>query len=510
MSGESGPADPRTGQSRSGPAPATEEDIATAVTAAVSAGVEARNLSVHWWRDALRAGAAALEDARHELVEMADRETALGTERLVPEHSRMCGQLRMFADLVESGRHLDATLDLADPASAPPRPDIRRLGTPLGPVVVFEASNFPLAFGVAGNDTASALAAGCPVIVKAHPLHPTTSERVATILAEAIRAHGGPHALVSLIHGGPDVAKQLVEHPHVAAVGFTGSFGAGRALFDLASARPSPIPVFAEMGSLNPIIVLPRAAETRGTTIGTQIGSAVVLGAGQLCTKPGLVFVPASADDLTGALRNAVVSSHVRPLLGENLRSRYEEGVARASARSDGVQRGEQTGGDGFFVSPVVIEIETEQFVAESIWKEEIFGPATTVVGYRSIEALTAAIATIEGSLAGAVYADPDERVDSRSAVSALAARCGRVVYEGPTTGVAVTAAMEHGGPFPATTAPGTTSVGTSAVARFLRPVCFQSMPDDLLPPPLRDANPLGITRLVDGEWTSSAIARDP
>ena len=453
----------------------------------------------------LRAAAERLEARAAELIAAADRESGLGTVRLTGELARTTHQLRAFADVVDEGAFLDVVIDHADPQAAPaPRPDLRRWRVPLGVVAVFAASNFPFAFSVPGGDTASALAAGCPVVAKAHPDHPETSELTAGALREAAESLGLPADVLVLLHG-RQAGADLVRHPLVSAAGFTGSIPGGRALFDLAAARPAPIPFHGELGSLNPVLVTEQAAEARAEEIGVGLGGSFTLGLGQFCTKPGLVLVPAGAagDRLEKALAAAAAEAAPGALLDTRMRAGFLAGFAERAALpgvsvpvaaveqpAEGLEQGVRPG----YLS-VPAALLTRQTHAPLL--EECFGPVTVVARYQDLAEAESVLAQLGGNLTATLHAEPGEpgAADLLDRLSALA---GRVLFGGWPTGVAVAPAMHHGGPYPATTSTGT-SVGSTAVDRWLRPVSYQNVPQDLLPAELRDTVPHPLPRRVDG-----------
>ncbi|MEH0934163.1 aldehyde dehydrogenase (NADP(+)) [Micromonospora psammae] len=447
----------------------------------------------------LRAAADVLDGHADQIVRLADEETHLGAARLTGELARTTGQLRLFADAVEEGSFLDVTIDHADPDV--PRPDVRRMMRPLGPVAVFAASNFPLAFSVAGGDTASALAAGCPVVVKAHEGHPRLSALVGGLLATVL-----PAGAVTVLHG-REAGRALVRDPAIRAVGFTGSLTGGRALFDLAAGRPDPIPFYGELGSLNPVVVTPAAVAARGEAVARDFVASFTLGSGQFCTKPGLLFLPAG-HGLEAALVEAVAAVRPGPLLGEWIRAGFDERLA-ALAALPGV-RGlvAPAPGDGHTASAALLTVPAARFAAEPAAAQECFGPASLVIEYADRADLLAALAAVPGSLTATVHGESDDDADLVRAVLDLATeRAGRVVWNGWPTGVTVGWAMHHGGPWPSTTAPLHTSVGVAAIRRFLRPVAYQNLPDALLPEALREANPLGLPRRVDGRLREPVAA---
>ncbi|MEU4641479.1 aldehyde dehydrogenase (NADP(+)) [Micromonospora sp. NPDC023814] len=502
--------DPHTGEPRGSVATeSTAQDVDEAVRAAAVAGAALRDRAVRV--DLLRAAAALLEKDGADIVATADAESALGRVRLTGELARTCYQLRAFADVVEAGAYLDVIIDHADPSAEPaPRPDLRRFKVPLGVVAVFAASNFPLAFSVPGGDTASALAAGCPVVVKAHPDHPATSVLCARILRSAAAEVGLPADVVRLVHGF-DAGPELVRHPLTAAVGFTGSVRGGRALFDIASSRSRPVPFHGELGSVNPVVVTARAAETRAAEIGAGLAASYTQGLGQFCVKPGLVLVPdgPAGDAVIQAVVTATVPSG--PLLDSRMRAAFLAGV-RSRAALPGVTeplKAEEAGDDAapLAVRPGVLTVAASRLAEGGPYRElleECFGPVTVLVRYGSPTERDAVLGALPGNLTAAVHLAADERDDAAAElVARLSEIAGRVVVDGWPTGVTVAPAMHHGGPYPAATS-GSTSVGASAIERWLRPVCYQGTPDPLLPPELREANPLGLPRTVDGVRTTS------
>jgi 2,5-dioxopentanoate dehydrogenase len=433
------------------------------------------------------------------LLERAQLETGLPAPRVENERNRTVMQLRLFASLIREGSWVDARIDRAQPDRKPqPRPDLRRMLLPLGPVAVFGASNFPFAYSVAGGDTASALAAGNPVVVKAHPAHPGTSDLTAEIVRAAIAKRKLPGGVFGMVHGAsPEVSLALVKHPAITAVGFTGSLRAGRALFDAAAARPVPIPVFAEMGSVNPVFVLPGALAERGATIAEGFTSSFTLGVGQFCTKPGLIFGMESAswknfaDDVANRAR-AVPK-------GVMLHAGIEDAFARGVAGLRDVEwlvRGPAH----------VARVSAAPFVARPELAHEIFGPYTLLVTASDPADLVAIANKLEGQLTASVHGTDAELRAASELITTLTRRAGRVICNGFPTGVEVVPSMNHGGPYPATTDVRFTSVGTAAILRFARPVCYQGFADDLLPPALQNANPLGLTRLVDGKLTRDSL----
>ncbi|WP_030160417.1 aldehyde dehydrogenase (NADP(+)) [Streptomyces sp. NRRL S-244] len=495
--------DPRTGKQREQVAvEATSGEVDEAVRAAHAARAALADRTAR--AAFLRAAAGLLDEAAAHVIEAADAETALGPGRLTGELARTTGQLRAFADAVDEGAYLDIRIDRPDPGAVPPRPELRRYKVPLGVVAVYAASNFPLAFSVPGGDTASALAAGCPVVVKAHPDHPATSELCASLLRRAAVAAGLPAEVVAVVHGF-DAGLELIRHPLVSAAGFTGSIRGGRALFDAAAARPVPIPFHGELGSLNPVVVTPAAAAERAEEIAAGLAGSVTLGVGQFCVKPGLVLVPEGADGdrLTGALTKALGETEPGVLLDHRMRENFISGV-RERAALPGVSApvtpgsgGEHTVGAGYLTVPAGSLLEGGAY---EVLLEECFGPVTVVVRYADQGEAGSVLGRLPGNLSAtlqlsAAEADggPGPAAELIAQVTALA---GRILVNGWPTGVAVAPAQHHGGPYPAATSH-STSVGGTAVERWLRPVVYQSVPDPLLPAELREANPLGLPRRV-------------
>jgi NADP-dependent aldehyde dehydrogenase len=451
----------------------------------------------------LRAAADALDAAADELVPIAIEESALPEGRLTGEVARSSGQLRLFAEALEEGSYLEVALDSADANAKPvPRPDLRRMLVPLGPVAVFAASNFPFAFSVPGGDTASALAAGCPVVLKAHPGHPRLSARTGEVLVEALRAAGAPEGVFAVVHG-MDAGATVLSDPRIKAGAFTGSVKGGLALLDIATKRAEPIPFYGELGSLNPVFVTPAAIASRGDDIADGYVGSFTLGAGQFCTKPGLLFLPEGhglEDRLTEAVRNAAPAGM--------LNDRIREGHAHERDRLEGLGpvrtlvHGAETDAG---VAPTLLATTAKELLADpDALLQECFGPTSIVVTYSDAEEMLAAAEAFGGNLTATVQAEDSDAATLRPLLDALRDRAGRLVYNGWPTGVAVSWAMHHGGPFPSTTASIHTSVGTTALRRFLRPVCYQNTPQALLPEALQDGNPLGLPRRLDGALTGA------
>lgn len=500
--------DPRSGEALPGE---FHEATAAQVDEAVRAAAKAHQ---HWRLDdreqrarLLEAIAEGLDEHGDALTARGSAETGLPAARLTGERGRTVGQLRLFAAVVREGAYLDARIDRGQPDRSPlPRPDLRRMRVAIGPVAVFGASNFPLAFSVAGGDTASALAAGCPVVAKAHPAHPGTCELVGDIIAEAVRTVGAPAGVFSLVHGRTEaVGRALVEHPQLAAVGFTGSLGGGRALYTVAAARPRPIPVFAEMGSINPTVLLPGAVRPDPAALASALLSSLTLGVGQFCTNPGLVLMLAGdeTEAFITALASAASRSDAATMLHAGIADGYAgglESLARAGATAvDSAATAKARSGHAD-VRPVIWRVSATELAASPALRQECFGPSTVVAVADDPSQLVDAIVALEGQLTATVHATADDGPVVDAVLPHLEHRAGRVLFGGFPTGVEVAPAMHHGGPWPASSDARFTSVGTAAIERFVRPVCWQNAPEERLPPELHDDNPTGIPRLVDGQ----------
>ena len=497
-----------------------EPDFQEASAATVDRALQAAQSAFEPYRDLppetraafLRAIADELVGLAEMLISRASGETGLPEARLTGERGRTVGQLRMFADLVEEGSWVEARIDTALPDRTPlPRPDLRRMLVPLGPVGVFGASNFPLAFSVAGGDTASALAAGCPVVFKAHPAHPGTSEMAARAVLHAAERTGIPDGVFTLLQGkGHEVGLALVRHPATRAIGFTGSLRGGRALYDAAAARPDPIPVYAEMGSINPVFLLPSALEDRGEEIAAGLAGSITMGVGQFCTNPGVVvgMRGAALERFAGMLGERIAGTPAGPMLYGQICSGYRTGVEalRANPEVRLVGEGEDGGSAERFGRAAVFITSARAFREQPELRHEVFGPSSLIVAAESPDELLSVAHSLEGQLTATIHATPDDLVRQGELVRALEGRVGRLIFNGYPTGVEVSPAMQHGGPYPATTSPATTSVGTAAITRFARPVAYQGFPDEALPPELRDSNPRGLWRLVNGEMTREAV----
>jgi NADP-dependent aldehyde dehydrogenase len=448
------------------------------------------------------------------LLARAEAETALPAGRLENERARTISQILLFAELIEEGSWVGARIDRAIPDRKPqPRPDLRRMRIPVGPVAVFGASNFPLAFSVAGGDTVSALAAGCPVVVKAHPAHPGTSELSASAIRRAARETGMPEGVFAMLHGtSPEVGITLVTHPAIRAAAFTGSLRAGRTLYDAASLRPEPIPVFAEMGSSNPVFLLPGALQERGEAIARGFAASVTLGSGQFCTNPGLVvLVDSPSPAATAFLQSAgtlLAGTAAGTMVHAGIKTAYDQSVAEVT-RVPGVRvaaRSQTPGAHPATEAHAALFLTNAQtYLEKPELSAEIFGPASIAVSCASRPEMVRLARSLHGHLTATIHGTEKDLADFSELVGVLRRKAGRLIFNGFPTGVEVCHAMHHGGPYPATTDARETSVGSAAIDRFARPVCYQDFPQSALPEELRNENPRGIWRLVDG-----AFSRDP
>lgn len=488
----------------------TAEQIEAALAAANAAFDVYRETDLETRAAFLEGVAAEIEAIGDDLIVRAMAETGLPRPRLEGERGRTTGQLRLFAKTVRQGDFLGARIDPALPERKPlPRADLRQRFIGLGPVAVFGASNFPLAFSVAGGDTASALAAGCPVIVKAHNAHPGTSELVGRAIQQAATKHGLPEGTFSLLFGaGNEIGTALATHPAITAIGFTGSRRGGLALVAAANARPVPIPVYAEMSSINPVFLLPAALEAHAETIAKGFVDSLSMGVGQFCTNPGLVIgiEGPALDRFRQAAAEAVKAKGAATMLTPGIFSAYEQG-ADALARHASVStvgRGEPSNPACNAAGAVVFGASADQFLASHELEAEVFGPASLVVACKDAAQVRAVAEHLEGQLTATLFVDDADVDAARALLPVLERKAGRILANGYPTGVEVSHAMVHGGPFPATSNPASTSVGATAIRRFLRPVCYQDLPDALLPDGIKRANPLGLTRMVDGKLANA------
>ena len=445
------------------------------------------------------------------LIETYCSETGLPEGRAMGERGRTVGQLRSFADLVREGSWVEASIDTAIPDRTPiPKPDLRKMLIPLGPVVVFGASNFPLAYSTAGGDTAAALAAGCPVIVKSHPMHAGTGELVASAIIKAAKNTNMPNGVFSNLNSsGIEVGVDLVKHPGVKAVGFTGSITGGRALFDLASRRDEPIPVFAEMGSVNPVVIMPDAVRKRGGDLANTYAGSITLGTGQFCTNPGLLLgiKSESLTEFIEKLSDAIVKIEPSCMLHPDIIGAYEGKRNRAVSQS-GLQVVADYTSDvqANHARQTVTTVEGKTFLENPTLHQEVFGPYSMVVQCEDMDQLVHIISQLEGQLTGTIIAEESELEDYPNVVSALQDRVGRLIFDGVPTGVEVCPSMHHGGPYPSSTDSRFTAVGIHAIKRWVRPISFQNWPDSQLPDELKNSNPLGILRSINNRRTHEAI----
>ncbi|MGV8920244.1 MAG: aldehyde dehydrogenase (NADP(+)) [Pseudomonas sp.] len=487
---------------------ATEAEVDAAAQAAGAAYPAFRSLPAARRAEFLDAIADEIDALGDDFVATVCRETALPAGRIQGERGRTSGQMRLFATVLRRGDFYGARIDLALPERKPlPRVDLRQCRIGLGPVAVFGASNFPLAFSTAGGDTASALAAGCPVVFKAHGGHMATAELVALAILRAAERSGMPSGVFNMIFGG-GVGAALVKHPAIQAVGFTGSLGGGRALCDMAAARPQPIPVFAEMSSINPMLLLPEALRVRGEQIASELGASVMLGAGQFCTSPGLVLGIRSPEfsAFLDKLGQFFSTQPAQTLLNAGGLCSYADGLQRLIS-VDGIRHLSGQAQTGKQAQPQLFQADVSLLLnGDKVLQEEIFGPTTIVVEVADHAQLTQALNSLHGQLTATLIAEPTDLEQFADLVPLLEQKAGRLLLNGYPTGVEVSDAMVHGGPYPATSDARGTSVGSLAIDRFLRPVCYQNYPDSLLPDALKNANPLGIRRLVNGQPSQEAV----
>ena len=484
---------------------ATLDELNQACDLAAAARIPLGNLPGKDRAKFLRAIADNIESLGDMLLERATLETALPNARFAGERGRTCSQLRMFAELLDEGSWVDARVDHAIPDRLPlPKPDIRSMLRPLGPVAVFCASNFPLAYSVAGGDTASALAAGCPVIVNAHIAHPGTAELVGTAILEAARSCSMPEGVFSLLFSdGYEIGQELVKHPAIKAVGFTGSRRGGRALIDLAAARPEPIPVYTEMSSVNPTFFLPSAIAKRGDALATGLHASVTGGVGQFCTKPGLVFLPSSVEteSFISNFRSQISDTAPAPLLTVGIKKSYDGASEKRKGKVVNFSANTKSELAGFAVKASVFETTAREFLGNPDLGDEIFGPTTLLIKTDSKEALFDIAHSLEGQLTASVHGDAEDLAEYADLIAILETKVGRLIFNGFSTGVEVCSSMVHGGPYPATSDSRSTAVGSRAITRFARLVCYQNFPDAALPVELKETNPLGIWRMCDDEF---------
>lgn len=486
---------------------ATGEEIETAAEGARAAFTIYKDFPGTKKAAFLRAIAEEIEALGAVLLDAYCQESGLPEGRAQGERGRTLGQLRAFASLLEEGSWVEASIDLAQPDRQPiPKVDLRKMFFPIGPVAVFGSSNFPLAFSTAGGDTASALAAGCPVIVKSHPMHAGTGELVAAAVTKAAARTGMPKGVFSNLNSsGIEVGQQLVMHPNIKAVGFTGSIKGGTALYKLANERPEPIPVFAEMGSINPVVALPSALEEKGEYWAAQYASSITVGAGQFCTNPGLLLgIKSKAlTHFIKTLGTEIMKLEPICMLHPNIHQNYERNKTEVSNQLGVVVIADYADPtNANFAQQRVLTVDGTAFLENPSLHKEVFGPFSLIVQCADKEELTSVLNRLEGQLTGTVLGNPGELEIFGQAIDALRGRVGRLIFNGVPTGVEVCPSMQHGGPFPASTDSRFTSVGTTSIKRWVRPISFQNWPQEALPKELKDGNPLGIMRLVDGAYT--------
>ncbi len=488
-------------------ADATNEEIDEAVNKATEAFETFKKISPERKAAFLDSIADEILNLGDEPIQRCMQETALTYDRLIGERTRTVNQLHLFAEVVREGSWVEARIDNAIPDREPlPKKDIRMMQIPVGPVTVFGAGNFPLAFTVAGGDTASALAAGCPVIYKAHPGHPGTSEMLAQAMNEAIQKNGMPEGLFSLLHGtSADVGMTLVKHPLIKAVGFTGSFNGGKALFDAAVRRPEPVPVYAEMGSSNPVFILPEAIDNRTKEIAEGLLNSFTLGVGQFCTNPGVVILSKSnkSDEFVDYLKKEIAKLTPGVMLSERMKSNFEKGIENLHRiKKIDVAAKSNVASGVCEATTYLLKTTADRFLDDDSLEAEVFGPSTLIIQANGKEELLRIARRLHGHLTATIHCKDDNELAKYSDLSdILMEKAGRLIINDFPTGVEVCHSMFHGGPFPATTDARFTSVGTAAIKRWVRPVSFQNYPEHLLPIELRNDNPLNIWRLVDGEW---------
>lgn len=488
---------------------ASTDEVDLAAELAEKAFLELQNISVTHRADFLAEIANEIEALGDVLLNCYISESGLPYDRAFSERTRTVNQLRSFAALVKSNEWIEASIDLGDNDRTPVKPDLRKMLIGIGPVVVFGASNFPLAYSTAGGDTAAAFAAGCPVIVKSHPMHAGTGELVANAIVNAVKKTGMPLGIFSNLNAtGFEIGKQLVLHPKIKAVGFTGSIAGGRALFDLANGRPEPIPVFAEMGSSNPVIILP---ETLGENIrewSEMYANSITAGSGQFCTKPGLIFMTESetTDLFIDNLSTQITMKDAVSMLHPSMNEKFESNKQRAIDTSKGDVFEKKGDLNTNYGRQTILVVDSKTFQDNSSLHDEVFGPFSLVVKCKDISDLVKSISLLKGQLTGSILGSKNEISQNKEIISVLSNRAGRIIFNGVPTGVEVCPSMHHGGPYPASTDSRFTAVGIDSIRRFSRPVVYQNCPQELLPLPLKNDNSLNITRRVNGNWSNKSI----
>jgi NADP-dependent aldehyde dehydrogenase len=490
---------------------ATKEEIEEAVSKSLKAFKLYKQTSPDKRAEFLNRLATNLANEKEEIINRAMLETALPEQRLTGETLRTVNQIKMFAQYLVEGYYCNAKIDTAIPDRQPvPKPDIRQMLIPVGPVAVFGASNFPLAFSVAGGDTISALAAGCSVVVKAHPSHPGTSELVAKVIIKTIAQCGLPESIFSMVHGiDNEIGEWLVKNENIKAVAFTGSKSGGKALYDIAVRREEPIPVYAEMGSVNPVIIFPEALKTRGEQIVKGLAQSVTLGVGQFCTNPGVVFVLDSENTVTFFENLKGEFKKIKPetMLSDKIAGMYKEKLEEMKKNASLLVEGEKAKADTETKGTAYVFYSvSENWGANKKLQQEVFGPSTIVVIAKDNEDLMQIVENLEGQLTITFHGTDKELEQNKDLIEVAKEKAGRLIFNGYPTGVEVCHSMHHGGPFPATTDSKFTSVGTESIKRFLKPICYQNFPDKLLPKQLKNNNPLNILRFVNGNYTKDKI----
>ncbi|WP_223826729.1 aldehyde dehydrogenase (NADP(+)) [Flagellimonas sp. S3867] len=498
---------PSTGQQLNTPYhEATLQEVDEAITLAEVAFTEYREKTGSEKAAFLETVADELAALEQEIVGIGSQETGLPVGRLTGELGRTTGQLKLFASLLRDGSWVDARIDTADSNRKPvPKPDTRQMQIALGPVGVFGASNFPLAFSAAGGDTASALAAGCTVVVKAHPAHPGTSELVGNAIINAAKKSNMPNGVFSMVHGASiAVGQAIVRHPLIKAIGFTGSFRGGKSLFDEAARRDEPIPVYAEMGSTNPVFVLPGALKENHEALATGLSGSVQLGVGQFCTNPGLTIVPEQEEGnlFENVLKESISNAESATMLTDSIQRAYNSGLEKLRSKEavDSISYGKK-GEQQAQGIPEVLSVSANDFLSDKDLEEEVFGPSTLLVRTQDKAEMVKIAKGLNGHLTATVQGTETDLVEHADLLKILERKVGRLLINGFPTGVEVCHSMVHGGPFPATSDSRMTSVGTAAITRFTRPICYQNYPDTLLPDELKTDNPLNILRLENGAY---------
>jgi len=505
--------DPSTGNFIPGEfARVTEEEIAEIMNKSSAAFEIYRKFSGIRKAKFLEAIAEEIINLGQTLIDRTVAETGLPEGRIIGERGRTVGQLEMFAKLLRKGSWVDARIDTAIPSRQPlPKPDLRRMLVPIGPVLVFGASNFPLAFSTAGGDTASALAAGCTVVVKAHSSHPGTAYLVASAISKAAQKTNMPEGVFSMIFGNGEMAIKIVEHPHTKAVGFTGSYSGGMAIFKVATNRKKPIPVYAEMSAANPVVILPQILSLKGDAIAEGLANSITQGVGQFCTNPGIIFIIKSegSENFLDSLSKKFELISPSTMLNKGIHKAYQEGINKLSTTENVavLSRSKQEADySKTQARPTILKVSANTFINNPHLSAEVFGPSSLIVECSTIKEMAEALNGLEGQLTGTIHATEEEINNEQSIIEILNKKVGRLLFGGYPTGVEVCDSMVHGGPFPSTSDSRSTSVGTGAILRFVRPICYQNFPNNLLPEELKNENPNNIMRIVDGEYTTNSI----